>query len=332
MRILSLDGGGYLGLATAAFLAETERHFGTSCHDQFDFFCGTSTGAIIALALAMGKRAAEICDLYRDLGVRVFNNSIPGMRAYRSLKSFVSSRYSDTALKLALNSAFVEEMDGAARSVSLGDIQGKGKEILVPTFCLTTGYPRIFKTDYGSLSSHNEYLAADVALASASAPVYFPVARIAEPSTGAVEEFCDGGLFANNPAVMAFTDALHYMHQKPDDISILSVSTPRVSLREYASSKGVLRHFLLRRGMLLWSQTLLNVFIDSTSFVNDKTLEWLATGPRSLGFTYERFVMEKPPRAKLDNATQPITTDLMTLGRETAHSGDARRRLASFFV
>jgi patatin-like phospholipase/acyl hydrolase len=332
MRILGLDGGGYLGLATAAFLAETERHFQTSCHEQFDFFCGTSTGAIITLALAMGRSAADVCDFYKDFGPKVFNNPIPGVRAYRFLKSFVSSRYSDTALKLALNRAFVEEVDGATRSVTLGDIQDKGKEILVPAFCLTTGYPRIFKTDYGQFSSHSEYLAADIALASASAPVYFPVARIEEPSTGAVEEFCDGGIFANDPAVMAFTDALHYMHQKPEDISILSVSTPRVSLREYASSKGVLRHFLLRRGMLLWSQTLLNVFIDSTSFVNDKTLEWLATGPNSLGFTYERFVMEKPPKAKLDKATRPITTDLMTLGRETAHSEDARRRLAPFFA
>ena len=38
MRILSLDGGGYLGLATAAFLKEAEGHFRTSCHERFDFF------------------------------------------------------------------------------------------------------------------------------------------------------------------------------------------------------------------------------------------------------------------------------------------------------
>jgi len=332
MRILSLDGGGYLGLSTAAFLEEAERHFGTTCYEKFDFFCGTSTGAIIALALAMGKTAAEVCDLYKDFGPRVFRNQVLGARTYRFLKSFVSSRYSDRPLRLILNEAFVENLDGKAKSVTLGDIQAKGKNVLVPTFCLSTGYPRIFKTDYGSLSSHNGYRAADVALASASAPVYFPVARIEEPSTHAVEDFCDGGMFANNPAVMAFTDAMHYMNQKPEDISILSVSTPRVSLREYASSKGVLRHFLLRRGMLLWSQTLLNVFIDATSFVNSKALEWLATGPNQLGLKYERFSMEKPPRAKLDRATRPITTDLLTLGRETAHSGDARQRLAPFFM
>jgi patatin-like phospholipase/acyl hydrolase len=83
VRILSLDGGGYLGLAGAAFLAELERHFGVSCHDSFDLFCGTSTGAIIALALASGKSAREVVDLYKGFGPRVFRNPFPGSRRLR---------------------------------------------------------------------------------------------------------------------------------------------------------------------------------------------------------------------------------------------------------
>lgn len=46
MRILSLDGGGYLGLATVSFLEGIEAHFGLRCHDCFDFFTGTSTVAV----------------------------------------------------------------------------------------------------------------------------------------------------------------------------------------------------------------------------------------------------------------------------------------------
>src|SRR4029453_9161364 len=86
VRILSLDGGGYLGLAGAAFLAELERHFGVSCHDRFDLFCGTSTGAIIALALASGKSAREVVDLYKEFGPRVFRNPFPGSRQLRWAK------------------------------------------------------------------------------------------------------------------------------------------------------------------------------------------------------------------------------------------------------
>src|SRR5690348_9902719 len=83
LRAICLDGGGYLGLATASFLAELERHFSVRLSEQFDLFCGASTGGIIALALAQGKSAAEIVDLYRRLGHEVFRNRIPGSRFLR---------------------------------------------------------------------------------------------------------------------------------------------------------------------------------------------------------------------------------------------------------
>ena len=51
MRIISVDGGGYLGLATASFLQAVEQRQCTTAAARFDLFCGTSTGAIIALAL-----------------------------------------------------------------------------------------------------------------------------------------------------------------------------------------------------------------------------------------------------------------------------------------
>ena len=72
MRIISIDGGGYLGLATASFLQSVEARFETRCADRFDLFCGTSTGAIIALALASGKSAGEVVTLYEQLGRQLF--------------------------------------------------------------------------------------------------------------------------------------------------------------------------------------------------------------------------------------------------------------------
>jgi uncharacterized protein len=95
MRILSLDGGGYLGLATAAFIEEAERHFGATCHDRFDLFCGTSTGAIIALALASGMTGREVVSLYEGFGSKVFNNPFPGARRLRTVAGLFVSRYSN---------------------------------------------------------------------------------------------------------------------------------------------------------------------------------------------------------------------------------------------
>jgi Patatin-like phospholipase len=51
-RILSLSGGGYLGLYTAALLARLEQEHGGPLGRRFDLIAGTSVGGMLALALA----------------------------------------------------------------------------------------------------------------------------------------------------------------------------------------------------------------------------------------------------------------------------------------
>jgi patatin-like phospholipase len=89
-RILSLDGGGIRGAITIAFLERLEvvieeiEGKPTLLADWFDIIGGTSTGAIIASALALGYRAAEIHEFYKQFGPRVFQNSfwrVVGLRA-----------------------------------------------------------------------------------------------------------------------------------------------------------------------------------------------------------------------------------------------------------
>lgn len=60
-RILSIDGGGIRGVFPAAVLAELENRFlnGGSIANHFDMIAGTSTGGIIALALAHGMTAQQ---------------------------------------------------------------------------------------------------------------------------------------------------------------------------------------------------------------------------------------------------------------------------------
>ena len=67
--ILSLDGGGIRGAATTQFLAKVEekliKNYGKSIRDYVDFYAGTSTGSIIALALAnTDMTMAQINELY----------------------------------------------------------------------------------------------------------------------------------------------------------------------------------------------------------------------------------------------------------------------------
>lgn len=81
-RLLSLDGGGIRGILTLGILGEIESqlrdlHGQTDLvlSDYFDYISGTSTGAIIATALSLGKPVEEITGLYRTLGTQVFTRN-----------------------------------------------------------------------------------------------------------------------------------------------------------------------------------------------------------------------------------------------------------------
>src|SRR3954463_9464177 len=72
-RLLTLDGGGVRGAITVAFLEEIEdllsKRLGKQIHlgDWFDLVGGTSTGSIIAGALAMGYTIQDVKRFYLEL-------------------------------------------------------------------------------------------------------------------------------------------------------------------------------------------------------------------------------------------------------------------------
>ena len=76
-QILSLSGGGFLGLYTAAVLAELEERSGKRLSESFDLIAGTSIGGIIALGIAAGRSASEIRDAFIQYGPRIFPHAPP---------------------------------------------------------------------------------------------------------------------------------------------------------------------------------------------------------------------------------------------------------------
>src|SRR6185312_1187838 len=63
MRVLSLDGGGAKGFYTLGALKEIEALVGMPLCDKFGLIYGTSTGAIIAALLGLGKKVDVIGEL-----------------------------------------------------------------------------------------------------------------------------------------------------------------------------------------------------------------------------------------------------------------------------
>lgn len=327
LRAICLDGGGYLGLATASFLKEVERHANVRIADQFDLFCGTSTGGIIALALAHGKSGEEIVDLYRQLGRDVFANRIPGSRKVRLLRGFFAAKYSNKKLDQALGTVFGE--------TKIGDLKARGKLVVIPAFCLSDGSPRVFKTDHAKeLSRDDGYLVKDIALATSAAPTYLPIVSIKSPTSGGQEQFIDGGVFANNPTLLAVTEAFGYLKTAPADLQVLSLATPRDLSHSAERSRPLTwwERFRLSRGLIRWGPGLADLFIGSnmrlTHFAVNRVMLGLAGGVA----TYERIELDTQDGLGLDVADDWATETLVNIGNAKAAKGDVRKQLEPFLI
>src|SRR5688572_26882453 len=65
-HLLSIDSGGIRGIIPAVALIKLEHMTGKLTRDIFSFVAGTSTGAIVAAAIAAGVPATQILDFYTN--------------------------------------------------------------------------------------------------------------------------------------------------------------------------------------------------------------------------------------------------------------------------
>src|SRR5688500_4253111 len=128
-RILSVDGGGVRGFLAASILANMEAYLDrlTSEHQpigrRFDLITGTSAGGLIALALAHGRHAAEVRDLFTELVPRVFGKA-NRRQAWQRLKKplYGSAPLQDVLTAFFRDGALADlVVDACVTSVSLID-------------------------------------------------------------------------------------------------------------------------------------------------------------------------------------------------------------------
>ncbi len=210
-RILTIDGGGIRGVFPAAYLADLETRFlgGGSIADHFDLIAGTSTGGIIALALAHGLTAQQALQIYVERGERIFPTD-KGWRKWHRLFRWISQpKHNQAVLRRELTAVFGAKTLGEA-----------GKRLVVPSFEGRHGEPFIYKTPH-----HPDYQLdrvkafVDVALHTTAAPSYFPAVN----DGGYV--MIDGGIWANNPVMNALVDVLACFDVARENIRILSLGT-----------------------------------------------------------------------------------------------------------
>ena len=179
-QILSLDGGGIKGLFSAAILAAIEEDLNVNVTDHFDLIAGTSTGGIIAIGLGLGMKPREIVEFYLREGPRIF----PSWFGAKRLQHWISRKFSAEPLAEALRSCFKDKRFGDSR-----------KRLVIPSFNLGDDDVYIFRTPHHEgLNRDFKVPAWKVALATSSAPTFFPCTREVDKV-----RLIDGGVWANNP-------------------------------------------------------------------------------------------------------------------------------------
>lgn len=289
--VLSLDGGGVRGVLTARILQHIEQllnqHYGENepIGRRVDLIAGTSTGGILALGLGSGRSAAELVDWYERRIPHIFAASGLG----KWLRSLWSPRHRSDALENSLGEFFGER--------TLADAIC---DLCIVSVALGTAAPRLYKTGYLDRNAPRATeRMVDVALATSAAPTYF---RPAFPKVGG-GPLIDGGLCANNPSMIAFTDVLQYARDSslrgtpkvvPErwrhDLLLISIGTGQRGAMPYEPRN------LIGAGKFRWVRPVIEIFAEAQGMLADRQAAFL------LGNNYLRINPQIGRGVELDDA------------------------------
>ncbi|MBZ5762071.1 patatin-like phospholipase family protein [Rhizobium sp. VS19-DR104.2] len=278
-RVLSLDGGGMRGTYTATYLDRVAASFAKRRGEQsldigaaFDLIVGTSTGGIVACALAAGIHLSEIVDLYVKHGPLIFSRPLPD----GIVSAGLDLRNRHTALAKgtdALRAALVKQLG----TTTIGQIyERRGIAIAIPAVEMSHHNAWVFKTPHLTETTNHrddDYSLVDVCLATSAAPIYRSMAVVDHPDGGSngFNVFVDGGLWANNPILVGLIDALD-MTVPGQEIQIFSLGTCPMPAGE-----AIPRH-AVNRGLGEWKfgGEAAGLAIDAQQFAYDHMAKKLA--------------------------------------------------------
>lgn len=225
--LLSIDGGGLRGVIPAMALVKLEETTGKLTRETFSFVGGTSTGAIIAVAVAAGVPARRILDLYVHRAAVIFRR-YPWSFIERIIHG---SMYSTEELR-----NLIADEIGASQAWTLND---SPIDVLLTAKRVPDGMPWYFVRDHPTNSGCTGRLSlVDCATASAAAPTYFQPWTISEPSPPPpgcepVGTLVDGAVgVTGNPVYQACIEAFEYTPDySPAETITVSLGTGRFKNR-----------------------------------------------------------------------------------------------------
>jgi uncharacterized protein len=200
-KLLAIDGGGIRGVLSLMVLAKIEsmlieesKRPDYRLADYFDYVAGTSTGGIIAAAIAVGMSVEEILAFYVNNGAKMFDKA--------SLFRRLQTKFESEPLALQLQGVF-------GKATTLGAPEIESLLLLIMRNATTdspwpiSNNPFAKYNEVGRPGCNLQFPLWQLVRASTAAPTYFPPEVI--DCGGKPFIFVDGGVtMYNNPAFQMF--------------------------------------------------------------------------------------------------------------------------------
>jgi len=255
IRILSIDGGGIMGIIPGQVLVKLEEKLQKRSGDAslriadcVDMIAGTSTGGILAaLLLYPGPNgrakysAKEAVSLYKKFGGDIFHAST--LWKIKTLGGLIGPKYPVKGLETVLKDF-------------LGDTPLKSllKPCLITSYNMEERYVHFFRSYRAAKAPSYDFPLWEVCRATSAAPTYFAAMK-AKAMDGSVYPLVDGGVVANNPAVCAYIEGRTQFDVTAENSVLLSLGTG-YSLKSYSYSK------IARCGIVSWARPLVDILLS----------------------------------------------------------------------
>jgi len=253
---LSIDGGGLRGIIPLAILESLDNEQ-PGWRKDINMYAGTSTGGLIALALAKGMSPREIMDVYLSTGASIFDRSL--WHEVKEIVEVIGPKYaSENRLKVTH-----DLLENARLKDYLSDNGTKGHVLIAafdlddkvqPQKNLRRWKPKLFHNmPTRDDSDDGGEIAYRVAMRTSAAPTYF----------SSFDGMVDGGVFSNNPSMCAVA-------QTQDARNVMSI--PLSSVRMLSLGTGFAPYCIDGEenwGLAQWAPKLVDVLTDGVLGVAD---------------------------------------------------------------
>ena len=242
-KLLSLDGGGMLGLITLEILKKLESDLANATNvgrqfrlgHFFDFIAGNSTGSIIATGLSLGMSVDELIEFYVSSGEQMFSKN--------SWLKRLRAKYSETNLTEILKDVTKNELLGSDKLLCMLMIVLQNAS--TNSTWLISNNPHSKYNDLKHPFCNLRLPLWQLVRASTAAPTFFRPEEIAVNAQGENNRFyfVDGGVSPhNNPALALYRTISHYhdtlkWDEGESNMLLISVGTGEVPRGDETVSK-----------------------------------------------------------------------------------------------